>query len=475
MVFSNNTIDSLYTAKKAIEELVKSNKDNKKLNEIIKNKGVKLEDLLSTNIEIDYDNLSIKASYFTRDYPSNLVNLMNAIQDIKAFSKSAYRKIRFDIDNNENDGTYYIKAFDEKDENLFYIRLSKMGFEMDSGLKHAFLSTGIYKNFAEKPSFARELFSILNEKVIIKDIENTNKDLFIEDAYSENGGNLADTLKSLGLEIYNSDINMNIVGGYNDIKDRIEREIFTPFAHKDILNEIRKLTRINKKNETNSALFYGEPGTGKTLMARVISNENKLNFIYMDVSQIYSNWYGDSPRRMEAAFDLVKRYSKQNGKTVLFIDEIDSLGNRQYNSNESNKVLNVLLTKLSGIKSEENEDLLLIGCTNLINNLDPALISRFKSKILFRKPNEEDRAGIISTYSQKLSESDIKLLAKNTEGLTGRDIESIISIAEENLAYDVANKKRDYKTPRIEDYIHALSLFKQTHEQEKQKTSGLYS
>ncbi len=474
MVFSGNTIDSLYTSRKEIEELIKENKNNKKLNEIIKSKGVKLEELLNTETEIEYDTLDIKTSYYTRNYKNNIVNLINAIEEIKEFSKSAYRKIRFDIQNNLNDESYYIAAFNEKDENLFYFRLSKGIFD-DKELKHVFLSTGIYKNFAEKQSFARELFSILNEKVVIKDIENTYKDLLIEGADSENAGSLTDMLKGLGLEVYNSDINMNAVGGYNDIKDRIEREVFTPFAHKDILNEIRKLTRITKKNETNSALFYGEPGTGKTLMARVISNENKLNFIYMNISQIYSHWYGDSPRRMEAAFDLVNKYSKQNGKTVLFIDEIDSLGNRQYNGNESNKVLNVLLTKLSGIKSGENENLLLIGCTNLIENLDPALVSRFKSKIYFRKPDENDRVGIISTYSQKLSENDIKTFAKNTEGLTGRDIESIISIAEENLAYDIANKKKDYKTPKIEDYMHALSLFKQSHEQEKQKTSGLYS
>ncbi len=475
MVFSNNAIDSLYTSKKEIEELVKGNKDNKKLNEIIKSKGVKLEELLSTEVKLEYDNLGISTSYLTRDYESNVVNLIGILEDVKEFSKSAYKKIRFDIDHNENDGSYYVKAFDEKDENLFYLRLAKGSFDMSDGSKHVFLSTGIYKNFAEKPSFARELFSILNEKVIIKDIEKTYKDLLIEGTDPENASSLTDVLKGLGLEVYNSDVNMKAVGGYNDIKDRIEREVFTPFAHKDILEEIRKRTRITKKNETNSALFYGEPGTGKTLMARVISNENNLNFIYMNISQIYSHWYGDSPRRMESAFDIVNKYSKQNGKTVLFIDEIDSLGSRQYNGNESNKVLNVLLTKLSGIKSGENENLLLIGCTNLIENLDTALVSRFKSKIYFRKPDENDRMGIIATYSQKLSENDIKTFAKNTEGLTGRDIESIVSIAEENLAYDIANKKRDYRTPKIEDYLHAISLFKQSHEQEKQKTSGLYS
>ena len=476
MDFGNNAMDSLYTAKKEIEELIKGNKENKKLNEIMKSKGAKLEDVLRTTMEIDYDRLSINTSYLTRDYQSNLVNLVGIFEEIKAFSGSIYKKIRFDITHDENNESYYIKAFGDKDESLFSFRLAKGSIDLQDDYKHVFLSTEIYKNFTEKPPFARELFSIMNEKVVIKDIEKTYKDLLIEGADPENAGSLTDMLKGLGLEVYNGDVNMKAIGGYNDVKDRIEREVFTPFAHKDILDEIRKLTRITKKNETNSALFYGEPGTGKTLMARVISNENKLNFIYMNIPQIYSHWYGDSSRRMEAAFDLVNKYSKQNGKTVLFIDEIDSLGNRLYNSsNESNKVLNVLLTRLSGIKSNDNENLLLIGCTNLLNNLDSALISRFKSKIQFRKPNEEDRIGIISTYSQKLSENDIKLFAKNTDGLTGRDIESIVSIAEENLAYDIANNKKDYNLPKIGDYLHALSVFKQNYEQERQKTNGLYS
>ncbi|MGC8533193.1 MAG: AAA family ATPase [Candidatus Parvarchaeum sp.] len=475
MIFRNGAIDPLYAVKKDIEELLKSNKDNKKLDEIIKSKGVKLEDLLTNELKIDYDNLNIRTSYYTRDYKSNIMNIINVLKDIKEFSKSAYEKIYFDIDYDREDESYYIKALDKSNENLIYLRLSKGLFDTSDGLEHVFLSLGIYKNFAEKPSFAKELFSILNEKVVIKDIEKTYKDLLIEGDNPDNPASLTDLLKGLGLEVYNSDISMKAVGGYNDIKDRIEREVFTPFAHKDILNEIRKLTRITKKNETNSALFYGEPGTGKTLMARVISNENKLNFIYMNISQIYSHWYGDSPKRMESAFDLAKKYSKKYGKTVLFIDEIDSLGSRQYNSNESNKVLNVLLTKLSGIKSEENEDLLLIGCTNLIDNLDPALVSRFKSKIYFRKPDENDRIGIIKTYSQKLSDEDIKTFSKSTEGLTGRDIESIVSIAEENLAYDLANKKINYKVPKIEDYLYSINLFKQNYAQEKQKINGLYS
>ncbi|MEM0143439.1 MAG: ATP-binding protein [Candidatus Parvarchaeum sp.] len=475
MNLSDNAIDPLYTAKKDIENIFIDNNKNQKLKEIANSKGVKLEELLSNEVNIAQEELNIYSRYKTRDYKNDLVNIIDVLEDIKAFSKSVYSYIRFDIDHNENNKNYYIKALNSKGESLFSFSLTEISLISQEDLKNVSIFTSINKNFAGNRSFARELFSILNEKVIIKGIEKTYKDLLVEGTESADQDSIPEQLRSLGLEIYNSDVDMKAVGGYYDVKDRIEREVFTPFAHKDILEEIRKLTRITKKNETNSALFYGEPGTGKTLMARVIANENKLNFIYMNISQIYSHWYGDSAKRMETAFDLVYRYSKQNGKTVLFIDEIDSLGNRQYNGNESNKVLNVLLTRLSGIKSGDNEDLLLVGCTNLIDNLDPALVSRFKSKIYFRKPDKEDRKEIIATYSQKLSNEDIDTFAKNTEGLTGRDIESIVSIAEENLAYDIANKKIDYKVPKIGDYLRALSLFKQNYEHEKQKTSGLYS
>ena len=68
MVFSGNTSDSQSTSRKEIEELIKENKNNKKLNEIIKSKGVKLEELLNTETEIEYDTLDIKTSYYTRNY-----------------------------------------------------------------------------------------------------------------------------------------------------------------------------------------------------------------------------------------------------------------------------------------------------------------------------------------------------------------------------------------------------------------------
>ena len=474
MAFAKS-LDPLYTSKKEIDDVISGNLKNENLNRLLKSKNLKLDDILKNDIRVNSsypEFILINTRYKTRFFEPNLADIIDGIQEIKEFSQNTYKTMRFNLSKEGN--AYDTVALDDKNEPLFSFSISKGSVNSSDEMTDVSLYTTIHKKFAENPSFSRELFTVINGN-ILKQIKKTYSNILVEGQNSvEEGSTLTDQLKNLGLEIYQSDINMHSIGGYQDIKDRIEREIFTPFMHKDILNSIRKLTRTNLKNDLNSALFYGEPGTGKTMMAKVISNENKLNFIYMNISQIYSHWYGDSPKRMESAFELVKEYSKQNGKTVLFIDEIDSLGNRQYNSSESNKVLNVLLTKLSGIKSEENDDLLLIGCTNLIDSLDQALLSRFKSRVYFRKPNEEDRKEIIRTYSQKLTPDEISLFAKKTDDLTGRDIESIASITEENLAYDIANKKKDYYTPKLEDYLKAAGLFREHSAEEKKKNSSMY-
>ncbi len=468
-------LDSLYTAKKNIEQIIDSNTKNERLMAVTKRTGIPLDKLLKIEVNINYNRVDINSEYNIRHYEGSILRLIDTLNETKEFCGSVYKKIGIEIKHEKDDDSYTMDMTDERDNQLVSIHFSMSNSKPDKEeLQTIYLYTHLYKDFTKTDSFPTELFSLINNNIIIDDIEKTYKNLVIEGMDTNGEESLTDMMKNLGMELYKSDLTMKNVGGYNDVKERIEKEIFTPFIHHDILDEIKKHTRLSKSSETNSALFYGEPGTGKTLMARVISNENNLNFIYMNLSQIYSHWYGDSSKRMEAALDLVKEYSQKNGKTVLFIDEIDSLGNRQYSSSESNKVLNVLLTKLSGIKSEENENLLLIGCTNLLNNLDNALLSRFKSKVYFRDPNKEDREGIISAYSQNLKKNEIETLAEKMEGLTGRDIESIASIAEENLAYDIANKKKNYYTPKLEEYMEAVNIFRQHINDEKLKSNGMY-
>ncbi len=468
-----NKFDPLYTAKKDIEDIIAENDKDERINKIVKKKGLKLSEIVENEIKISYDTLTTYTSYRTRDYKRTLIELIENIEYIKEFSKSTYPSIKFKIDFDRNDEKYYIEGMNDKGETLFSFNISKNKYETGD-LTKTYIYTNIYKKFAENADFAKEFFSIINKNVILKDINDSYRDILTADEANEQEGP-EDRMNSLGIEVYKGEIGMKSVGGYRDIKDRIEREIFTPFTNKKLLSEIRELTRGEKRNEVNGALFYGEPGTGKTLMARAISYENEINFLYLNIAQIYSKWYGESANRMKTAMDTVKRYAKENGKTVLFIDEIDSLGDRKYLSTESSKVLNVLLTYLSGIKSDNDDELLFIGCTNMIENLDPALLSRFKSKIYFRKPNKDDRKEVLSTYCRKLDENELEELADKSDNLTGRDLESIASIAEDNLAYDIAKNRKNYKIPRLEDYLAALSIFKQHSEEQKTKNSSMYS
>ena len=471
MVFEKG-LDSLYTSKKDIENIISESSKNEKLGKIIKSKGLSLEKILKYEINTEYGSLNLHIHYKTRDYKNGLISLIQSIEEIKEFSKTTYSSLKFDIGFDKNDNRYKIYCKDEKGNDLFGFNISKNKYS-DDDLDNIYLYIDINKKFTENLEFAKELFSIVNNNIIKQVIDSYNSMITV-DSEDQNSG-LEDIMKELGIENYSADINIENIGGYNDIKDRIEREIFTPFIHKELLSEIRKITRLNNKSEINSALFYGEPGTGKTMMARAIAGENRINFLYLDLSQIYTKWYGESAKRMQTAMELVKAYSNKNGKTVIFIDEIDSLGSRQYGSSESNKVLNTLLTYLSGVKSEDNDNLLFIGCTNLIENVDPALLSRLKSKVYFRKPDKNDRYGIISKYCKKLDNKEIEEFATKSEDLTGRDLESVVSIAEENLAYDLAKGIKDYKTPKLEDYLSALSIFKKYKTEEKSKNNGMYS
>ena len=465
--------DSLYTAKKDIEEILAENEKNEKIGAIIKSKGLRLSDVLKNDIILDSDYICISSNYEAGSCRETLQYLIESVEEIKDFSKSTFPSIKFDLEFNKSYDKYRITGLDKSGDRLFLFDIVESRHGIND-LSTIFLYTNSYRRFADKDNFARELFSIINKNVILKQIEKTYSEILPVGGTSNNES-MEDAMKELGIELYKGGLTMTSVGGYSDLKDRIRKELFTPFMNRSLLSEIRKLARESDKIETNSALFYGDPGTGKTMMARAISNENGINFLYMDLSQIYTKWYGESAKRMQTAMEYVKMYANKNGKTVLFIDEIDSLGSRQYGSSESNKVLNVLLTYLSGIKADSNDNLMLIGCTNLTGNMDSALLSRFKSKVYFRKPDKTDRESILKNYCQKLNKSELGELAGKSEGLTGRDIESVVSIAEENLAYDITNNTKDYKTPKLEDYLVALSIFKKHSEEEKNKNSNMYS
>ena len=149
-------------------------------------------------------------------------------------------------------------------------------------------------------------------------------------------------------------------------------------------------------------LLYGPPGTGKTLLAKALATEAKVPFYAVSGSDFIQVYAGLGASRIRELF----KKAKENGKSVIFIDEIDSLGkkrkgaNSQNSSEEGDRTLNALLTEMSGFKG--NEGIIVLAATNRIDTLDEALLrpGRFDRQIEVGLPDVNARLAILKLHSK---------------------------------------------------------------------------
>ena len=172
----------------------------------------------------------------------------------------------------------------------------------------------------------------------------------------------------------------------------------------DILGGLDKYTKIGCK-VPRGALFYGSPGTGKTLIAKAIAGECDASFIHVSGSGFNEVYVGLGQSRVRNLFEK----ARENSPCIIFIDEIDTLGaKRSYKSSHSEheNTLNALLAEMDGI--EENSNIMVFGATNRPESLDPALLraGRFDRKIQFNLPNMEEREEIFKLYLKKYNLAD---------------------------------------------------------------------
>ena len=259
----------------------------------------------------------------------------------------------------------------------------------------------------------------------------------------------------LGVTIYDSNdgFNWDYIAGYGDVKQEIRDTVLLPLQHPQIYESITKGTR--KKYETirpKAVLFEGPPGTGKTTSARIIAGESESPMVYVPVESIMTKWYGESERNLAGVFDACSDL----GNSLIFLDEIDSLAtSREGNLYEATRrVLSVLLRKIDGF--EPNDKTILIGATNRKQDLDPALISRFDVSIHFHLPNLEERVGIFRNYAKQFSDADLKNLAQESEGSSGRNIKDICEHSERRWASKLLRKDESAELPPLEEYLSSL-------------------
>jgi ATP-dependent metalloprotease FtsH len=231
----------------------------------------------------------------------------------------------------------------------------------------------------------------------------------------------------------------------------------------NVKDDLKEFTRFIKYREQYVAagskipkgiLFSGPPGTGKTMLAKAFATECGAKFISTCASSFIQLYVGSGSKRIRELFDAARKMAP----CVIFIDEIDAIGARTSGSrgnSEHNSTLNTFLSEMDGFKS--NENILVIGTTNLPENLDSALMrsGRFDKKLFFDLPNLTERKELFGLYVDKvLTNEDFKLnkdnnigrLAKMTAGLSGADVSNIVN---QGINRFMKRQKVDLETNKI--------------------------
>lgn len=179
-------------------------------------------------------------------------------------------------------------------------------------------------------------------------------------------------------------------------------------------------------------LMVGGPGTGKTRLAQALAGECGVAFIAASGSDFTSKFYGSGVQRVKTLFEMARK----NAPCIVFIDEIDGISARSTGTSpgetEGNRIINQMLLELDGFT--RNAGVIVIGATNLVNLMDPALLreGRFDRRVHVRLPDVTDRIGIFQLYAKKIVAQpniDFTPLARLTTGMSPAAIESIVNFA----------------------------------------------
>jgi 26S proteasome regulatory subunit T2 len=176
-------------------------------------------------------------------------------------------------------------------------------------------------------------------------------------------------------------------------------------------------------------ILYGEPGTGKTLLAKAVANQTSATFLRVVGSELIKKYLGEGPKLVREIF----RIAEELAPSIVFIDEIDAIGTKRYDSSsggekEVQRTMLELLNQLDGF--DNKSDVKVIMATNKIESLDPALIrpGRIDRKIEFPLPDEKTKRRIFAIHTGKMSLSeDVNLeeFVMSKEDLSGADIKAI--------------------------------------------------
>jgi cell division protease FtsH len=217
-------------------------------------------------------------------------------------------------------------------------------------------------------------------------------------------------------------IGWNDIAGADEAKEEL-REIV------DYLRDPKRFRAIGAK-VPKGILLHGPPGTGKTLLAKAVAHESGANFFSQSAASFVEMFVGVGAARIRRLFKAARKKSP----AIVFIDELDAVGGtRGFDvSGERDQTLNQLLVEMDGFTARK--DVVVIAASNLLDKLDPALLrpGRFDRQIFVSPPDVGGRERILNVHSRNkplAPDVDLKLLARQTYGLTGADLANICNEA----------------------------------------------
>ncbi len=209
------------------------------------------------------------------------------------------------------------------------------------------------------------------------------------------------------------------IGGFRDEVARVREMIELPLRHPELFKRLGV-------EAPKGVLLHGPPGTGKTLLAKAVANETNANFYTIGGPEIMSKYHGESEERLRNVF----QEAEKNAPSIIFIDEIDSIApKREEVSGEvERRIVAQLLSSMDGMSSRGK--VVVIGATNRINAIDPALRrpGRFDREIELGVPDRNGRLEILEIHTRGMPlAKDVNLdkLADISHGFVGADLQSL--------------------------------------------------
>lgn len=220
-------------------------------------------------------------------------------------------------------------------------------------------------------------------------------------------------------------VTFNDVAGNEEAKHELQEVV-------EFLKEPQKFAALGARIP-KGVLLVGPPGTGKTLMAKAVSGEAGVPFFSISGSEFVEMFVGVGASRVRDLFDQAKK----NSPCIIFVDEIDAVGRHRGaglggSHDEREQTLNQILVEMDGFDTDTN--IILVAATNRPDILDPALLrpGRFDRRVTMDAPDVKGRRAILDVHVRGkplASDVDLDIVAKQTPGFAGADIENLVNEA----------------------------------------------